>query len=273
VWNAAVMTENHVSRPLALITGASAGIGAAFAQRLAADGHDLVLVARNRERLEQVAARAARVGAHSQIIVADLATMAGVTAMLNEIDAGSDEPLAFVVLNAGVTHAAAVGTTDPDQADQIVTLLATGVMHTAERLIPKMVAAGAGQMVIVSSIAAFTPMRKSAIYAASKSFITSYARSLDLEVRPSGVRVLAVCPGYVRTELHERAGLSHLRRSVPSFMWLEADQVVNESMKAVRNGKAVLVPGLIYRITRPFLNLRILQRVWGRLTKRPSRSR
>jgi short-subunit dehydrogenase len=74
----------------------------------------------------------------------------------------------------------------------------------------------------------------------------------------------------VRTGLHEKAGLGHLRRSVPQFMWLEAEQVVEESLKALRHGRSVLVPGVVYRITRPFLNLRILQRVWGRLTKRPA---
>lgn len=259
-------------RPLALITGASAGIGAAFARRLAADGNDLVLVARHLGRLEEIAVQATRAGAHCQIIVTDLATRDGVTAMLDEIDALCDRPFAIAILNAGVTHAAAVGTTDHEQAERIVTLLATGVMHTAERLIPPMIAAGGGRVVVVSSIAAFTPMRKSAIYAASKAFVTSYVRSLSLEVRGTGVNVSAVCPGYVRTDLHERAGLGHLRRTVPSILWLEAEQVVNASMKAVSVGRAVVVPGLIYRVTRPFLTLRSLQRMWGGLTRRPARN-
>lgn len=263
-------------RPRALITGASAGIGAAFARRLARDGFDLVLVGRRRDRLEEVAAEVALFGALSQIIVADLATRDGVDAMLGDIEKRSSQgppTLSLVVLNAGVTHSGAVGETAPAQADRIVELLATGVMHTAERIVPLMIAAGGGQVIIVSSIAAFTPMRKSPIYAASKSFITAYARSLDLEVRSKGVTVLAVCPGYVRTELHERAGLGHLSTTVPKFMWLEADTVVAESMRALAGRRAVLVPGIVYRLTRPFMNLRVLQRVWRRLTRRPRSKR
>ena len=260
------------NRPRALITGASAGIGAAFALRLARDGHDLVLVGQRRDRLEAVAAEAAQCGAQSQIIVADLATREGVDAMLEAITPQSSpgtRELSVAILNAGVTHAAAVGETDPAEAGRIVELLATGVMHTAERIVPQMIAAGRGQVVIISSIAAFTPMRKSAIYAASKSFVTAYARSLQLEVRSKGVTVLAVCPGYVRTELHERAGLGHLSTTVPGFLWLEPGAVVDESMRAAARGRAVLVPGIVYRLTRPFLNLRALQKVWHRLTRRP----
>ncbi len=267
MWDAGQMES---VRPRVAITGASAGIGAAFAHRLAVDGYDLVLIGRDLARLQAVAEDAARNGAKSQIIVADLATSTGVDQMLDELDlnALSHGALPMVILNAGVTLAAKVGQTAPAEADRVVTLLATGVMRAAERVVPAMVAAGGGQVIIVSSIAAFTPMKKSAIYAASKAFSTSYARSVDLEVRSSGVRVLAVCPGYVRTGLHEKAGLGHLRRSVPRFMWLEAEQVVEESLKALRRGRSVLVPGVVYRITRPFLNLRFLQRLWGRLTKR-----
>jgi short-subunit dehydrogenase len=285
-------------RPVALVTGASAGIGAAFAERLARDGHDLVLVARRRDRLDEVAALCAAFVATSRLVVADLATVEGVEAMLAEVvgpaptepapatspsaessssdassaesssDVSPAEPLAIAVLNAGVTHAAAVGATDAADADRIVMLLAAGVMRSCERIVPAMQAHGGGEVIVVSSIAAFTPMRKSAIYAASKSFVTSYVRSLDLEVRTSGVRMLAVCPGYVRTELHERAGLGHLRASVPRFMWLEPDEVVEASMRALRRGRSVLVPGALYRVTRPFLGLSALQKVWRRLTRR-----
>lgn len=254
-------------RPIALITGASAGIGAAFAERLARNGHDLVLVARRRDRLEDVAARCAALGAATRIVVADLATVEGVETMLAEALRYTDD-LVITVLNAGVTHAANIGTTPLDEADRIVMLLATGVMRSCELIVPAMLARGGGDVIVVSSIAAFTPMRKSAIYAASKSFATSYVRSLDLEVRAGGVRMLAVCPGYVRTELHERAGLGHLRVSVPKFMWLEPDEVVEVSMRALHRDRSVLIPGVVYRITRPFLGLSMVQKVWRRLTRR-----
>ena len=252
----------------ALITGGSSGIGAAFAERLAANGYELVLVARDAERLNAAAAPLTATGATVSTLSADLATMAGVEAVIERARDGVD----LLVLNAGVTHAAAVGTTDPAAAAGIVQLLATGVMQTCEAVVPMMIErAGDGvtrEVIIVSSIAAFTPMCKSAIYAASKSFITSYARSLDAEVRTEGVRVLAVCPGYVRTGLHERAGLGHLAERVPTWMWLEPEQVVSESMQALRRGRTVLIPGRVYRLTRPFLGLGALQRVWRSMTRR-----
>ena len=262
-----------ITRRIALITGGSSGIGAAFAERVAADGHDLVLVARDPERLAATAARLTATGATVSTLSADLASTAGVEAVIERARSGVD----LLILNAGVTHAAAVGTTDPAEADAIVRLLATGVMQTCEAVVPMMIERAGDEItrdgvtrevIIVSSIAAFTPMRKSAIYAASKSFVTSYARSLDAEVRPQGVRVLAVCPGYVRTGLHERAGLGHLAERVPTWMWLEPEQVVDESMRALRRGRTVLVPGRVYRVTRPFLGFGALQRVWRSMTKR-----
>lgn len=255
-------------RRTALVTGGSSGIGAAFVDRLAADGYDLVIVARDRERLDAVAAR--NIAAHGvtvEVICADLATDTGIDAVIARALVGVE----LLVLNAGTTLSAAVGETSDGDADRLVRLLATGVMRTCEAVVASMVTRGSGQVVVVSSIAAFTPMRKSAIYAASKSFATSYARSLDAEVARHGVRVLAVCPGYVRTPLHERAGLGHLSTRVPGFMWLEPDEVVDQSLRALRGRRAVLVPGLVYRIVRPFLGASSLQAVWRRMTRRGRR--
>ena len=111
-------------------------------------------------------------------------------------------------------------------------------------------------------------MRKAGPYAAAKSHITAYARSLALEVNDKGVRVTAVCPGYVHTDLHRRAGLDHLSRKVPSWMWLDPDDVVRATQRALRRGKTVIVPGLVYRLVLPFLSSRLTQRVWRRLTRR-----
>jgi len=122
--------------------------------------------------------------------------------------------------------------------------------------------------VIVSSIAAFTPMRKAGPYAGAKSHVTAYARSLALEVGPRGVRVVAVCPGYVHTDLHRRAGLEHLSRRVPGWMWLSPDDVVHATSGALSRGKAVVVPGAVYRLVLPFLSSRPAQTVWRRLTRR-----
>lgn len=251
------------NRPRVLVTGASSGIGAEFARHFARTGHDLVLVARNESTLQQLAIELGECGVDIQVVVADLSCREGVEAVgarCGEVD--------VVVANAGVTHAAAVGSTSRDELDAITYLLSTGVVRLCEILVPPMVRRGRGDVIIVSSIAAFTPMRKSAVYAAAKSHVTAYARSLALEVMPRGVGVVSVCPGYVRTDLHRRANLDHLVRRVPGWMWLDPDVVVQASVQALRRGKVVVVPGLVYRLVLPFLSSTPVQAVWRRLTRR-----
>ena len=249
-----------------LVTGASSGIGESFARRYARSGSDLVLVGRNRAALERVAGDLGREGVDVRVIVADLSTREGV-----ELVGAESGHVDVMVANAGITHAASVGNSARDDLDALTYLLATGVVRLCEILVPRMVQQGSGDVIVVSSIAAFTPMRKSAAYAAAKSHVTAYARSLALEVASQGVRIVAVCPGYVRTDLHRRARLDHLTRTVPAWMWLEADAVVDCALSALRRGKVVVVPGAVYRLVLPFLSSRLLQRVWRRMTRRAVR--
>ena len=251
------------TRKIALITGASSGIGREFALMLAQSGYDIVAVARRRELLESLASELQKFGAQTRVVVADLSTGAGVQSV---IDAASDAD--FLVLNAGITRAARVGTTPSDQIVKLNTLLATGVVEVCEAIVPRMVQRKNGEVVIVSSIAAFTPMPKSALYAAAKTYVMSYGRSLNLEVRGFGVRVCVVCPGYVRTELHQQAGLSHLRQRVPKWLWINSDDVVRAALSGLRKNKSVVVPGLVYRVARPLLGARVAQAIWRRTTSR-----
>ena len=250
-------------RQRVLITGASSGIGEAFARHYAARNHDIVLVGRDIAALERVSLEITNMGVRAEIIVADLSTPAGV-----EQVGASAGVIDRVVANAGITHAASIGTTDRDELDRLAYLMSTGVARLCEIFVPGMMTRGHGSVVIVSSIASFTPMRKAAPYAASKSYATAYARSLALEVQPKGIKVVAVCPGYVHTNLHERAGLDHLNRSVPSWMWLEPIDVVIATERALKRGRVVVVPGLVYRLVLPFLSSRIAQGIWKRLTRR-----
>ncbi|MFM8626073.1 MAG: SDR family NAD(P)-dependent oxidoreductase [Actinomycetota bacterium] len=245
------------------VTGASSGIGEAFALHHAAGGVCLILVGRDGDALNRVAHRAEERGAETEIVIADLSTPHGVDVACAA--AGNPD---MVIANAGVTHAAAIGTSDPNELDRLAYLMSAGVVRMCERLVPPMVARGSGSVVIVSSIAAHTPMRKAAPYAAAKSHATAYARSLALEVEPKGVRVLAMCPGYVRTDLHRRAGLDHLNRSVPGWMWLDPEDVVRATARALRGRKHSVVPGFIYRLVLPFMSSRAAQGVWRRLTRR-----
>jgi short-subunit dehydrogenase len=146
--------------------------------------------------------------------------------------------------------------------------LGTGVAQLIEGVVPSMVRKGEGTIIVVSSIASLIDMPNSAVYAASKSFATRYASSLAREVRHAGVRVTAVCPGYVHTNLHERAGLGHLEKRVPRWLWVDASTVVRTAVSGARKGKPVVVPGLVYRVSLPFLNWSLAQTVWARLTRR-----
>lgn len=250
-----------------LVTGASSGIGEAFAITYARRGNDLVIAGRDETQLARVAGLARDLGANVDVVAVDLATARGVDEMVAR--AGDVE---VIVANAGITHAASLGATDRDYLDSLVYLMATGVTRLCESLVPLMVARGSGDVVIVSSIATFTPMRKAAPYAAAKSFATAYARSLALEVATKGVRVVAVCPGYVRTDLHRRAGLDHLTRQVPRWMWLSSEDVVNATDKALSRRKTVVVPGVVYKLALPFLASTAAQSAWRRLTRRSSKN-
>ncbi len=252
-----------LNRKLALITGASSGIGREFAIVLAKNGYDIVAIARRRELLESLAVELQVFGAQTKVVVADLSTSVGVQSV---IAVASDAD--FLVLNAGITRAARVGTTSGDEILKLNTLLATGVVELCEAIVPQMMQRKTGDVVIVSSIAAFTPMPKSALYAAAKSYVMSYGRSLNLEVRGSGVRVCVVCPGYVRTDLHQQAGLTHLRARVPKWLWINSDDVVRAALSGLGNNKSVVVPGAIYRLARPFLGSWVAQTIWRRTTSR-----
>ncbi|MEY3616204.1 MAG: hypothetical protein RLZZ518_1207 [Actinomycetota bacterium] len=246
-----------------LITGASSGIGESFAYWYADQQCDVVLCARNHDDLQRVAANIRARGANATMIIADLSHKDGVEAVVAECGA-----VDVLVLNAGLTHAAPIGTTSRDQLDALAYLMSAGVVRLCEGIVPGMVQRGRGDVVIVSSIAAFTPMRKAAPYAAAKSHATAYAQSLSLEVRSKGVRVVAVCPGYVRTDLHRRAGLDHLTQKVPNWMWLSSTDVVRAASRGLDRKKVVVVPGMIYRLVLPFLSSVLAQTIWRRLTRR-----
>ena len=252
-----------MSRHIALITGASSGIGKAFALHYADAGFDLVLVGRDLEQLTLVSEEVVANGATCQICIADLSVPDGVKSVL----ACCPQP-DVVVANAGVTIAGRVGTREWADLEQMSYLLGVGVAQLLEGIVPAMTQRGSGDILIVSSIASLITMPNSVMYAASKSFVTAYGRSLAAETERFGVRVCVLCPGYVHTNLHERAGLSHLEKQVPRWMWITSETVVQAGIKGLRRKKIVVVPGRVYRSVRPFLNSRTAQRLWRQLTKR-----
>lgn len=215
--------------PTALVTGATAGIGAAFARRLASDGHHVVLVARDAGRLE---AMAASLGS-AEVLVADLSTEAGIAAV--EARAGDVD---LLVNNAGFGHRGRFLSVPVADEVTMLRVHVDAVLRLSSAALAGMVARGRGDVVNVASVAAFFPR---GTYGASKAWVVSFSEAVRRDLAGSGVRVMALCPGFTHTEFHSRAGMD--MSGIPSYLWLSAERVVDEALRDLRADKAVSIPG------------------------------
>jgi len=226
----------------ALITGATAGIGRVFVELLAAEGHNLVLVARDRERLQSVAAEmTATHGVECEVLSADLTDRDQLRQVEQRLHDDS-RPIDALINNAGLGIHQPFVTGDVEREQYLLDILVTAVMRLTHAAASGMKARGNGDIVIVSSVASFVPL---GTYSAAKSWNTLFAEGLSEELRGSGVRISALCPGFTHTEFHDRAGIS--KSSVPSFMWLDAKRMVEEGWRQHQAGRVVSIPTLRYR--------------------------
>ncbi len=226
----------------ALITGATAGIGAEFARQVAARGDDLVLVARNGERLQTFADElAARHRIQCEVMVADL-TVRDELRVVEERLADAARPVDLLVNNAGfgVNQLFVGGDLDAEQA--MIDVLVVAVMRLTHAALPGMIGRGTGGVINVSSVASFIA---GGTYSAAKSWVTVFSESVDRQVADTGVTVMALCPGFTHTEFHQRGGMdvSHL----PDWMWLDAPDLVRAALSDFRRGRPVSVPGVQYK--------------------------
>ncbi|MGS2643754.1 SDR family NAD(P)-dependent oxidoreductase [Streptosporangium sp. LJ11] len=226
--------------PTALITGATAGIGAAFARRLAADGFSLVLVARDEKRLVSVSEELRlRYGVSSEVLAADLVTDEGLEAVERRLGEGVD----LLVNNAGFGHRGHFLDVPAEEELRMLKLHCEAVLRLTLAALPGMRARDRGAVINVASVAAFFPRGS---YSASKAWVVSFSESTAVEMADSRVRVMALCPGFVHTEFHERASMD--KSGIPEFFWLSADNVVREAMRDLARGVRVSIPDLRYKV-------------------------
>lgn len=252
--------------PTALVTGATAGIGASFARRLSRDGFDLVLVARDAARLE---ALAAELPTRAEVLSADLATDDGCAVVEQRCAAGLD----LLVNNAGLGTKGAFHEVGVDEEEHLLRLNVRAVLRLTHAALGPMVARGSGSIIQVSSVAGFAPGARGASYSASKAWVTNFSESLHLQYADSGIKVLALCPGFTRTEFHERADMDVT--GVPERLWLDADRVVADAMVDLERGRSLSVPGAAYkaivaatRVVPPVASRRVVRALRNRLPGR-----
>ena len=228
---------------LALITGATAGIGAEFARQLAADGFDLVLVARDAERLEERAAEMrTEFGVTVEVLAADLVSRADLTMVEARVGASGARRVTMLVNNAGFGLPKPFDDNPVDEEQRLLDLLVTAPMRLAHAALQQMLATGSGTIVNIASVAGFTPR---GTYGASKAWVLSFSRWANLTYRRRGVVVTAVAPGFVHTEFHDRMHVS--KNGVPAFLWLDTATLVRLALQDVAKGRAISIPTLRYK--------------------------
>src|SRR4051812_34791503 len=255
------------SNQVALVTGATAGIGNAFARALAARGADLVLVARDAGRLEGVAAGLREGhGVDVEVLVADLADRAQLETVAERLRDGA-RPVDLLVNNAGFTVKQWFVGGDVAAEERMLDVLVRAVLVLSAAATPGMTERRRGWVVTVSSVAGFMP---AGTYSAAKAWATTFTMSLAAELAGTGVTATALCPGYVHTEFHGRAGIRMNR--LPEWVWLDADELVAQCLRDVARGRSLSVPGRQYRlavVAQRHLPLRLVE--WfsrGRMRRR-----
>lgn len=245
------MTTEEETRRTALITGATAGIGESFSRLLAQEGFDLILIARDKARLEERARDLGRMHPKLRIetLRADLTVEADIERVESRVSRGVD----VLINNAGFGINKSFMKSSILSERELLKVLVETPMRLTHHAIPSMLQKGEGVIINVSSVASFIA---GGTYSAAKSYLTVLSESLQSELKGTGLKVLALCPGFTRTEFHQRGRMR--MNGLPEFLWLSADLVTEIAWRDVHRGKAISIPGWQYKIL--MLVLRLLPR-------------
>jgi short-subunit dehydrogenase len=234
-------TNGSETKGTALITGASAGIGEQFAKRLAGQGYGLVLVARRRERLEALAAElGAKHGVKVEVLTADLASAEGLANVAERLGAGD---ITLLINNAGFGTFGEFAELPIEREMEEVDLNVRALVRLSHAALASMAPQKRGGIINVASTAAFQPLPYNAIYGATKAFVLSFSEGIHEEAKAHGVSVTCLCPGPVKTEFQEVAGVDPL--GVPAMAWQSVESVVDAALSALRSGRAIVIPGTL----------------------------
>lgn len=259
-------------RPLSLVTGASAGIGAAFARKLAELGHDLVLTARRADRLQALADELrAKHATTVTVLPCDLADPAAPKQLFDALEQHGLQ-VDWLINNAGYgVPGSFVASTWKTHADSLQVLL-TAPTELVRYLLPGMRKRHYGRIINVASLAGHVPAPAGhTLYAATKAYLIKFSQALALENQGSGVNVCALCPGFTLSEFHDVTGTRDKMNNMPGFMWLSADEVVRQGIDAVERGDAVYITGRVNRFLKAVITLipdKLAMRLSARQAKR-----
>ena len=236
---------NSSNRPIALVTGASSGIGAALARELAQHGHDLVLSARSVAPMEALAAELRGLGAEATVIAVDLAEPGGAAGLVAELAAREIE-IEVLVNNAGLGAFGPFKQTAPKRVDEILQVNIVALTELTQALLPAMLARRRGRIMLVASTASFLPLPNMAVYAATKAFVRSFGEALAEELKSSGVTVNVLCPGTTATNFFDVAG--NMPTALQSARMMSAEAVAKLGFAGMMRGERVTVAGLANRV-------------------------
>ena len=238
-----------MANKLALISGASSGIGEAFARQLAEQGIDLCITGRRKERLDSIAAKLQqRYKISVDVIVADLAVEDGIGKVETWIKAHPD--ITLLINNAGFGARGLFANKPSEKYMEMISVHMTAAMRLTSAVLPAMIHAKQGAIINVSSITAFLPLAGNAVYSGTKSFLNSFTQALSYELKNTGVKVQALVPGFTYSDFHKRPDYSKTNTyaSVPKILWMTSEDVVKTSLRALEKNRLFCIPGFINKL-------------------------